>query len=94
MAKATTKPQLNVSIHFEVDELEARALEDLAGYGDDAFIKAFYEHLGKSYMEKHEQGLRRFLQTIRTAVAPGLHDIQEARQLLENRRKERSKSNQ
>lgn len=38
--------------------LEVRALDALVGYGDDAFVKVFYEHLGKHYMQPHEAGLK------------------------------------
>lgn len=82
MAKAVSKPVVTVVVTFEIDEEEARALDALAGYGDDAFIKAFYEKLGKSYMEDHEYGLRRFLKTIRDVVTPAMNKADKARSLL------------
>lgn len=82
MAKALGKPVVTVTVAFEIDEEESRALDALAGYGDDAFIKAFYEKLGKSYMEKHEHGLRRFLATIRSVVTPAMSQVDKARSLL------------
>ena len=82
MAKAITKPEVTVRIQIEIDEVEAAALIDLAGYGVDAFIEAFYEKLGKAYLQKHEAGLRTFLSTITTAVSPVVHQAQKARQLL------------
>ena len=85
MAKAVCKPRLEVVVQFTVNEIEARALDDLAGYGTDSFIKAFYEKLGKSYMEKHEAGLREFLDTIRGVVSPALHEIDKARDALNPR---------
>lgn len=87
MAKAVSKPTLSVSMTFEVNEIEARALDALAGYGDDAFIKAFYDHLGKTYMENHEDGLRSFLASIRSTVAPAIRDVDSARQFLEKTKK-------
>lgn len=71
MAKISSIPKVDLSLVFEVDESEARALDALAGYGDDAFVKAFYEHLGEAYMEQHEAGLRSFLRAIRHIV-PGI----------------------
>ena len=65
MAQLTVKPKVELKVVFEVDEEEARALDALAGYGDDQFVQHFYEHLGRAYMEKHEQGLRKFLASIR-----------------------------
>ena len=82
MAKVISKPTLDVRVQFEVDEIEARALVDLAGYGTDAFIQAFYGALGKAYMQRHEQGLRRFLDTISKVVEPSLHNVDRARNLL------------
>jgi len=82
MARAIYKPVLTISVAFEVDEDEARALDALSGYGDDAFIEAFYEKLGLAYMKDHEQGLRRFLKTVRSAINPALAQIDDARRLL------------
>lgn len=82
MAKITAVPKLGINIQFQVDESEARALDALAGYGDDAFIKHFYEFLGKHYMEPHEQGLRMFLKSIREQFSGPLSRIDEARKFL------------
>lgn len=71
MAAITPKPTVNIEVQFVIDETEARALDAMAGYGDDAFVKVFYEHLGKAYMKDHEEGLRCFLNSIR-AQMPGV----------------------
>lgn len=71
MAKIIAHPTIDVMLRFVVNESEARALDAMAGYGDDAFIRVFYEKLGKAYMEKHEVGLRLFLKSIRD-IMPGL----------------------
>lgn len=71
MAAISQKPQVTVSANFTVNEAELRALDALAGYGDDAFIKMFYDKLGQSYMKPHEAGLREFLLSIR-AIAGGI----------------------
>lgn len=90
MAKATAIPKLGVTVTFEIDEEEARALEAMAGYGEETFIKAFYTNLGEAYMKRHEAGLRRFLASIRDVVNPALGRIDQARLLLKERDKERS----
>lgn len=82
MAKITTKSTLDINITFSINESEARALEALSGYGDDAFIKQFYDYLGENYLKPHEQGLREFLKTIRTVLTPELGRIDEARKFL------------
>lgn len=79
MASITPKPTITVDVEFVVDEVEARALDALVGYGDDAFVTAFYEHLGKAYMEKYEAGLRRFLTSIRAQMPGVLGRIDAAR---------------
>lgn len=71
MASITAKPTVTVSATFTVNEAELRALDALAGYGDDAFIKMFYKDLGSTYMKPHEAGLREFLKSIRS-IAGGI----------------------
>lgn len=83
MAKITADPRVDVRITFVVDEAEARALDALAGYGDDAFIKVFYDHLGKAYMRDHEAGLRKFLSSIRDVVNPSLASLDRARKVFD-----------
>jgi hypothetical protein len=79
MAKLTQRPVVDVSATFTVNEAELRALDALAGYGDDAFIKAFYEKLGSAYMLEHEHGLREFLQSVRNFAPAILHRADAAR---------------
>lgn len=71
MAKITQQPTVTVEATFTVNEAELRALDALAGYGDDAFIKMFYKDLGTTYMKPHEAGLREFLTSIRS-IAGGI----------------------
>lgn len=77
--KITQRPKIELELVFTVNESEARALDALAGYGDDSFIKAFYDNLGKAYMEDHEQGLREFLKTIRLTVPGHLERLDNAK---------------
>lgn len=67
MATITGKPNIDLRVTITIDEAEARALDALVGYGDDAFIKAFKEKLGECYIRDHEVGLRKFFQDIRSA---------------------------
>ena len=84
MVKIISEPTLNVKVSFTIDEGECRALDALAGYGADTFIKAFYEVLGKSYMEPHAASMKNFLEEIRKVIGPALNKIDKARQLLKN----------
>lgn len=82
MAHWTTNPKVSFEVNVRLNEDEARALDALAGYGDDAFIHAFYERLGKAYMESHEAGLRSLLQSVRLFMPPQLKAIDEARKVV------------
>lgn len=79
MANLSARPKLDLIVNFEINEVEARALDALVGYGDDAFIKVFYEKLGKAYMDKHEQGLRAFFKSIRLQMPLILSHMDDAR---------------
>lgn len=79
---ARSNATLTFSSSLTLSEVEIRALDALVGYGDDAFIKVFYEKLGQGYMRDHEKGLRSFFSTVREEVLPALHDIDTARRDL------------
>jgi hypothetical protein len=71
MAEIAAKPTVTLKIVIALTESEARALDALVGYGDDAFVKAFYERLGEGYMKDHEGGLRSLFKSVREFM-PGL----------------------
>ncbi len=85
MAKlvSVAKVDVQVSVTFTVSEDEARALDALAGYGENSAIEAFYTGCGKHYLQPYEQGLRSFLRTIQAVVSPALNSADAARKLLE-----------
>ena len=56
---------LELKVAITLNEQEVGALDALSGYGEDAFVKHFYDHLGESYMAEYEQGLRSFLRSVR-----------------------------
>lgn len=82
MAVIVSNPEIKVSCTFTVSEQEMRALDALAGYGDEAFIKTFYEKMGTAYLKPHEQGLREFLKSIRSVVAPSINQIDNVRKFI------------
>lgn len=75
MAKLNSTIQVQYSATMTVTEAEMRALDALVGYGDEAFIKAFKEKLGKAYLRDHEHGLKSFFGTVRRDVLPAMRDI-------------------
>ena len=79
MVEITERHSISLEAKFTVTEGELRALEALAGYGDDAFIEMFYKNLGKHYLEPHEKHLREFLKSIRSNASPILSRTDAAR---------------
>ncbi|MNO13198.1 hypothetical protein D3C76_28270 [compost metagenome] len=84
MAKFKEQPKVEVTTQLTINEAELRALDALVGYGVDPFLKAFYEQLGKTYMQPHEAGLRELFETIRTNVPGILHRIDSDRKAFNN----------
>lgn len=82
MAKITELSTVTVEAKFTVTEGELRALEALAGYGDEAFIEMFYKNLGKTYLQPHEKHLREFLKSIRSIATPILSRTDAARKVF------------
>lgn len=78
MATIAQRPNVTVTFVLELDQSEAAALDAIAGYGTDEFIKAFYEHMGRSYLEPYEAGLRKLFSTVRAAVPDILHRYRRA----------------
>lgn len=79
MAKIKQNPTIELQLTFTITESEARALNALAGYSNDALIKFFYENMGRHYMEPHEAGFRLFLDSIRGVVCGPLARVDKAR---------------
>lgn len=73
--------RLIFSVKCELTENELRALDGLVGYGFDAFIKCFYEHLGRHYLEPYEADLKQLFAKIES-LRPEIENIQKARKAL------------
>lgn len=63
MARIQGIPTIDCKITLVMDEAEARALLQIAAYGDDAFIQHFGDKLGD--LTRYEPGLRKLLKDIR-----------------------------
>lgn len=74
--------EINITATLTLTEGQLRALDALAGYGDESFFKAFYIKLGKSYMQPFEKDMRELFALIRTDVPPALTMIKESRKSL------------
>lgn len=67
---------------LSLSEAEARALAQLFGYGVDEFLKAFYERLGRGYLEPHEHGIRSLAETIDREIRPQLWAVNASRRAI------------
>lgn len=83
-----TSQQVNVMTSVEITatvtltEGHLRALDALIGYGDDAFLRAFYVKLGRHYMKPFERDLRDLFGHLRGTVPQSLREVEEIRTRL------------
>ncbi len=78
--KTNVKVEITATVEFTEGQL--RALDALIGYGDDAFLRAFYIKLGKAYMQPFERDLRNLFGALRESVPQALRGVTEARERL------------
>ena len=76
----TTKVEITATL--ELTEGQLRALDAMVGYGDNAFLKAFYVKLGKAYMQPFERDLRELFANIRENVPHALREIEKVKHQL------------
>lgn len=86
MAKILQRATIEASAVFTVDEEEMRALDAMVGYGFKQFLSTFQKHLGESYMRGHENGLRRFFESIGAVVSPILSRADDARAVFDGKK--------
>lgn len=75
-------PVVALEATISLSEGELRAIDALAGYGTDAFLKVFYEKMGEHYMKPHEGGLRSLFETINREGKTLLYKVDEARKVI------------
>lgn len=75
-----TNVKIELTATLTLSEGHLRALDALVGYGDDAFLKAFYVKLGKHYMKPFERDLRDLFAHLRGEVPQALKGVEEARE--------------
>jgi len=49
--------EVEMNIKLFITKEEALALNAIAGYGVKEFLKCFYEHMGRAYLEPHEEAM-------------------------------------
>lgn len=82
VTRSTSKIEMSLTI--ELSEGEVRALEAIAGYGHEAFLKVFYEKMGKHYLQPHEKDVISLFETIRTELKPHLSKVNSAREVFKS----------
>ena len=80
--------KVTVSATLTLNEAELGALDALAGYGHESFLKVFYEKMGEAYMKPHEAGLISLFKTIKSTVPSALRDVRAARSSLLKEKKD------
>lgn len=75
-------PTVTVTATLTLDLAEIAALDALAGYGTDEFLKVFYAKLGEAYLKPHEAGLRSLFDTIRGDASRALGSVRQAERTL------------
>lgn len=79
---ATSNSVIEFRVFIKLTEGEARALDALAGYGSNQFLKVFYEHLGKHYMQPYEKDLISLFESIRREIPPHISRIDKTRKIF------------
>lgn len=88
MAEIVQRPKIELQVTLALNESECRAFDAMVGYGIDQFIKVFYEHLGKAYMEKHEGGLRSLFTCVSQVMPVAISRVDKARDVFNGRKDE------
>lgn len=82
MSEIKITTEVNITATLTLTEGQLRALDALAGYGDDAFLRVFYANLGEHCMKPFEQDLRNLFDMIRDEVPCALAGVKESRESL------------
>jgi len=82
--KTEINTRIIFSIKCELTEQELRALDALVGYGFENFLKVFYEHMGKHYLEPYAQDLKALFDKVES-LRPEIGKIDTARKSLTNK---------
>ena len=73
---------IETKVYLVLTEDEARALKSICIYGPDEFVKWFYAHQGKFYLQPHENSLRSLFQTVRNELPKQLRKIDKIKEYV------------
>lgn len=83
MSRFITKARIEVSASINLTESELRALEALASYDVEQFLKFFYGNIGTHALKPHESGIRSLFAAVRSEVPALLQSFSQARKAFE-----------
>lgn len=73
---------VSVLATLELNEGELHALNAIVSYGADQFLRAFYQHLGETYLKRHETSLRTLFKKIQRELPSVLKVVNESRKAV------------
>lgn len=80
--KSNSQASVEFNVRFTLTLGQAKALEAIAGYGADPFLKVFYEHMGKAYLQPHEAEMRRLFSQIKDELPREISKIETATKVI------------
>lgn len=79
MSRLIQRPIIELDVAVRFTEIEMRALEAISGYDVEVFLNAFYETMGRHYLEPHADGIRSLFKTVRGELPPILRRLDAAK---------------
>lgn len=86
--KSSVESSISARVYMVLTEEEVRALLGIIAYGADEFLKCFFTHLGKAYLEDHTGGLKSLFSSI-APIERELERIDAVRKEFEKRNTQR-----
>lgn len=80
--KGVAQATVEFTIKFTLTKGEALALDAIVGYGVDPFLKVFYEHMGKSYLQPHEKEMRKLFERVKSCLPIEVRKIETAQKAI------------
>ena len=85
MGKIKSTSNLDFKLTLELNEMEANALNQICNYESKDFLKVFYEHMGKSYLQPYEDGIISLFKTVKEELGQHIYKINKVRKVLDNK---------
>lgn len=82
--EAKSSASVTFSIKLILTPEEASALDAIVGYGSEPFLKVFYEHMGKSYLQPYERDMISLFKTIKENIPNEISKIKTAKEAINN----------